>query len=565
VLRELSVRNLALIEDARVELGPGFNAWTGETGAGKSLLLTALNLVLGGKASADLVREGKAEAIAVAVFEVEGNDLKAEVETILGGPLEDDTLILTRRVSAQGRSAASVCGLPVNASTLRRLAEHLIDVHNQDDGRDLLDPNHQRDLLDAHGGLEDLVGKYKARREAHAKLRERRLELLAAADRRARELALLTFERDELQAAAPRAGEYRELAATAHRLAHAKQFREAVGDGYRLLYEADHSAQGLLERVARTLASHAESSAEVAEAARTLDRLADETREVAYTLRALGREREDPAMLEEVEARLALYRKLSARFRLDPDALSDRLEAVEAELARLGRDEADLLALDVPLAESWKQLKDAAGALTDARRRAGKAFAKAVQGRFAGLCLNGARLSVTVEPISLGDDPTATPPPEGGADRVEFVFAPNPGEPPTPLRRTASGGERSRVTLAIKAVLADVDRVPTLVFDEIDTGVGGRLGNHLGRVLADIGRRRQVLCITHLPQMASYAEHQWVVRKEGQRGRTRTVIERLDDDQRVEELATMLRGDAAAERTKQEARAMLVEARAGTA
>ncbi|HEU5117298.1 MAG TPA: DNA repair protein RecN, partial [Isosphaeraceae bacterium] len=179
------------------------------------------------------------------------------------------------------------------------------------------------------------------------------------------------------------------------------------------------------------------------------------------------------------------------------------------------------------------------------------------------LSLGEARLSVEIQSESLGDDPTVCPPPEGGADRVEIVFAPNPGETPRALRKIASGGELSRITLAIKTVLAEVDRVPTLVFDEIDTGVGGRLGSVLGRMMASLGEHRQVICITHLPQMASFAAHQWVIRKVAERGRTRTTILPLAEEARVEELAAMLRGDSAAESTRQEAQAMLAEARSG--
>ncbi len=176
------------------------------------------------------------------------------------------------------------------------------------------------------------------------------------------------------------------------------------------------------------------------------------------------------------------------------------------------------------------------------------------------LNLAEARLSVEIEPLPLGDDPTVATPPEDGADRVEIVFTPNPGEAPRPLRKIASGGEISRVTLAVKTVLAEVDRVPTLVFDEIDTGVGGRLGAVLGKMMAELGKHRQIVCITHLPQMASFARQQWVIRKQTERGRTRTTIRPLADGERVEELAAMLRGDSAAESTRQEAQAMLAEA-----
>jgi DNA repair protein RecN (Recombination protein N) len=563
MLRELSVQNLALIEDARVELQEGYCAWTGETGAGKSLLLTALGLVLGGKASADLVRAGKGEARAAAVFEVPDPATRGDVEAILGGPLDDDQLILTRRVSAQGRSSAHANGMPVTVATLQALGALLIDVHGQREGHALLDPDRQRDLLDAHGGHEPARAEYRARREAHDVLRRRRLELIRAAEDRRRRRALLEFERDELKALDPRPGENEELVREAHRMASAEQLRAATAEGYALLYEADHSAQGLLERVARLVAPLADAIPELASAAADLDRLADEVREVAYSLRDLGHDSEDdPARLEEIEARLASYRRLAARFRCAPDELAARRDEVEGQLAAIEQDEADLAGLDGPLADAWRALVEAATALSAARQKTSKAFARAIQGRLKALGLEGAKLAVEVSAQDPGDDPTAAPPPEAGLDRVEFVFSPNPGEAPRPLRKIASGGELSRVTLAVKTVLAGADRVPTLVFDEIDSGVGGRLGAVLGRTLAELARHHQVICVTHLPQMASYAHRQWVVRKQVERGRTRTTITPLDEADRVDEIAAMLRGDSAAEGTRQEALSMLLEAQA---
>ena len=301
MLRELSVQNLALIEDVHVELQDGYTAWTGETGAGKSLLLTALSLVLGGKASADLVRAGKTEARAAAVFEVTDPRLKAEIETLLGGPLDDDTVILTRRVSAQGRGSAQANGLPVTVATLQALGERLVDIHGQNEGRALIDPDRQRSLLDAHGGLDPLLADYRTHRSRHESLRRRRLDLIKNAKDRQRERALLEFERDELTAADPKPGESRDLAREAHRLANVGQLREAVAEGYSLLYEADRSAQGLLERVARRIGPLADSAPELAQAASDLGRLADETREIAYTLRDLGRSSDDdPERLDEV-------------------------------------------------------------------------------------------------------------------------------------------------------------------------------------------------------------------------------------------------------------------------
>jgi DNA repair protein RecN (Recombination protein N) len=562
MLRELSVQNLALIEDIQVELEEGFCAWTGETGAGKSLLLTALGLALGGKASADLVRAGKAEARAAAVFNVRDRSLRNEVETILGGSLENDELIVTRRVTSQGRSSAQVNGMPVTIGTLQHLGELLVDIHGQFEGRALLDPDRQRSLLDAFGGLAPQLEEYRWARIAHDALRRKRIDLLETAQERHRERALLEFERDELAAAEPRAGEYEELIRESHVLANAEALRTAASEGYKLLYEADNSAQEILGRVARILEPLAGSVSELAEAALTLGRLAEETREVAYSLRELGQGwDDDPERLEQIEARLALYRRLASRFQCSPDELVGRRAETESKLAVIERDEQDLQQLDEPLAEAFASMIKAAAALSSARCHAAKAFAGAIQPRLKPLGLEQSRLTAEIETDHPGTDPTAPPPPEAGLDRVELVFLSNPGESARPLRRIASGGELSRVTLAAKTVLAGIDRIPTLIFDEIDAGVGGRLGAALGKTLAELSRHHQVICVTHLPQLASYARRQWAIRKQTERKRTRTTIYALSDAERVDELAAMLRGESAAEGTRQEALAMLKEAR----
>ncbi len=563
MLRELSVQNLALIEDVRVELENGYCAWTGETGAGKSLLLTALTLVLGGKASADMIRSGKVEARAAAVFLVADPGLKTEIEDTLGGTLEDDALIITRRITSQGRGSAHANGLPVTITTLQKLGASLVDIHGQLEGRALLDPSRQRDLLDAFGGLGEKVNAYRKAREIHEALRQKRQLLIDSADARERERALLEYEREELSAAEPSSGEYSELVRQAHLLKNAGQIRATAAAAYSLLYEADHSAQDVLTRVARSLDPLSQAAAELDEAVKTLERLADETREVAFSLRGLATTwGDDPARLEQLETRMATYRRLAARFHCTPDDLADRLAATEAKLKRFEREETDLVALDRPLADAWAALELTAVKLTKARLKLAADFARIIERQLRPLGLGSATLSVAVETRELGDDPHAVAPSDAGIDRVEMLFSANPGEPPRPLRKIASGGELSRLTLAVKSVLAAVDRVPTLIFDEIDAGVGGRLGSALGKSLAGLARNHQIICVTHLPQMASYADRHWVIRKRTDRGRSRTTITALDDHERVDELAAMLRGESAAEGTRQEAMAMLSEARA---
>jgi DNA repair protein RecN (Recombination protein N) len=562
MLRALSVQNLALIEDVHVELEGGYCAWTGETGAGKSLLLTALGLVLGGKASADLIRSGKSEARAAATFELNDSSLKAEIEAILGGPLDEEELILIRRVAAGGRGSAHVNGLPVTVGTLQKLGERLVDIHGQLEGRALLQPHEQRALLDAYGCLEEKVSTYRAARDAHEALRRKRQTLLETAEARQRQRALLEFERDELAAADPRAGEYDELTREAQRLACAEQIKAAAVAGYSLLYESDRSAQDLLTGVARTLESLTSSAPELAEAAGTLERLADETREVAFSLRDIAHGwDDDPARLEELEARMALYRRLAGRFHCTADDLASRRAAIDVSLGALERDEVDLLEMDLPLAGAWQAVQTAAAALSSARRKVCRHFERVVQEQLKPLGLGDARLTVAIETDELAGDPLTAIAPGSGVDHVEIQFSANPGEELRPLRKIASGGELSRLTLAVKTVLAAVDRVSTLVFDEIDAGVGGRLGSALGKALAELALYHQVICVTHLPQMASFADRQWVIRKHVERGRSRTTITPLDEPERIAELAAMLRGDSAAEGTLQEATSMLREAR----
>ena len=562
MLRELSVQNLALIEDARIDLRPGYCSWTGETGAGKSLLLTALGLVLGGKASADLIRAGRDEARAAVAIDLADPALRADLEAILGGPIDDDHLILTRRVTASGRTSAHANGLPVPVATLKVLGERLIDIHGQHETRALLDPDRQRSLLDVFGAVEPTLASFRQARDAHAALLDRRAALIKDAEQRDRERAFLVFESEELAAARPVAGEYDELAREAHRLANAEQIRSVAQNGFALLYESDRSAQGLLERVARSLTPLTDAVPEFADASADLERLADEVREVAYALRRFGQTwDDDPDRLEEVESRLALYRRLATRYRCSPDDLVTRLDVSSRKLATLENAVADLAALDAPTRLAWNEVVLLGQALTRARAETASRFARAVQGHLKALGLGDALLLVDLASAPSGDDPFALPAPAGGFDRVEIQFAPNRGEPTRPLRKVASGGELSRVMLAVKTALAAADRVPTLVFDEIDTGVGGRLGAALGRKLAELARHHQVICVTHLPQVASYADHQWIIRKQTDRGRTRTTITPLDEAGRVNEIAAMLRGDAAAEGTRQEAVLMLAEAR----
>jgi DNA repair protein RecN (Recombination protein N) len=562
MLRELAVQNLALIEDVRVELRPGFCAWTGETGAGKSLLLGALGLLLGDRGSADLLRAGADELRVTGRFELETPELKADVEKVLDYALEDGEVILARRLSRNGRSHAYVNDQPVAVATLKQLGGLLVDIHGQRESESLLEPAYQLRLLDAYGRLDAPRQAYLGLADEVRALRRRLAKLSAEREQRLRELSLLRFEREELDAARPEPGEVAELTRERERLANAQNLQAFAAQGYGRLYEEDGSVVEQLGRLQREAHGWEALDPGLAEVVRRLDGLQSEVQDVAQTLNRLGQHWEaDPERLAEVEQRLQLLKRLEAKYRRPLDELIVYRVGLDEQEAKLQRDEDDLGGVQSELSAAYGKLKVAAAELSRQRAKVAKKLAAEVQKQLADLGMSGARLTAALEPLPLGDDPAAGEVPSWGADALELTLAANPGEPARPLRKVASGGELSRTMLALKTVLAGHDRLGTLVFDEIDANVGGRLGDVLGQKLAALGQTHQVVCVTHLPQVASYARSHWTIRKSRRGNRTVTQIAPLREDERLEELASMLRGEARGETTRKEAAAMLEAAR----
>jgi DNA repair protein RecN (Recombination protein N) len=562
MLRELAVQNLALIEDVRAELRPGFCSWTGETGAGKSLLLGALGLLLGERGSADLIRAGAEELRVAGRFELEDAGLRAEVERVLGAALEEDEVILARRLSRGGRSQAYVNDQPAAVATLRQVGGLLVNIHGQRENESLLQPAYQLQLLDAYGHLAAPRQKYLDLAETVRGLRRRRAALAAERERRQRELALLRFEREELDGARLEPGEVAERARERERLAHAQGLQAFAAAGYARLYEEDGSVLDQLGRLQREAENWAALDPGLDEVVRRLEGLQGEVQDLAETLNRLGQRWEaDPERLAEVEQRLQFLRRLETKYRKSVDDLIVYRVGLDEQEARLQREEDDLGGTEAELAAAYARLREAAAELSKQRARAVKKFAAEAQKQLADLGMAEARLSAALEPVPLGDDPAASEIPAWGAEQLELTLAANPGEPALPLRKVASGGELSRTMLALKTVLAGHDRPGTLVFDEIDANVGGRLGDVLGQKLAALGQTHQVICVTHLPQVASYARAHWTIRKSRRGGRTVTQIHELGEADRLEELASMLRGEARGETTRKEAAAMLEAAR----
>jgi DNA repair protein RecN (Recombination protein N) len=562
MLRELSVQNLALIEDVRVELQPGFCVWTGETGAGKSLLLGALGLLLGERGSADLLRAGADELRITGRFELESPELRREVEAVLNAPLEDDEIILSRRLTRAGRSHAYVNDQPAAVSTLKQVGELLVDVHGQRESESLLHPAYQMQLLDAFGGLEAPRKSYLKQAEKVRELRRRYTALSSARQQRQRELALVRFEREELDEAALEPGEIAEKTRERERLANAQNLQTFAEQAASQLYDDDGSVVERLGRLHHEAQTWAALDPGLEEVVRRLEESQAEVEETTRALRKLAQHWEaNPERLEEVEQRLQFLRRMETKYRRSLEDLVVYRVGLDEQETRLQKDEDDLSGIQSELAEEYGKLKTAAADLSKQRRKVAKRLASETQKQLADLGMAEARLDALLEPLPLGDDPATAEIHAWGSDQLELTLAANPGEPARPLRKVASGGELSRTMLALKTVLSGHDRPGTLVFDEIDANVGGRLGDILGQKLAALGRTNQVICVTHLPQVASYARWHWTIRKTRRGNRTLTQIQTLKEADRLEELASMMRGASRGETTRQEAAAMLEAAR----
>lgn len=564
MLRELAVQNLAVIEDVRVELRPGFCAWTGETGAGKSLLLGALGLLLGDRGSAELIRTGADELRVTGRFEFAKPDQRAAAEAILNDTLPDDELVITRRLARSGRSTALVNEQPVAVTTLRKLGEILVDVHGQRESYSLLQPAYQLELLDAFGKLTDLRQKYVAAAERVRDLRRRHRALAEARQARQRELALVRFERDELDAANLEAGELPELQKEREKLVHAQSLAAFTATVAARLYDDEGSVVETLGRLLKEAHHWAGLDKKLAEVAARLDALRPEVQDLAETCRDLSERFEaDPERLDEIERRVQSLKKLEAKYGRPADELIAYRDSLGAKEADLRKQEDDLSGVEAELRPAFAELKAAADLLSKQRAKVAKKLVGEAQRHLADLQMAKAKLDAILESHPLGADPLAGDVPAFGIDQLEIMLTANPGEPARPLRKVASGGELSRTMLALKTVLAAHDPVRTLVvFDEIDANVGGRLGDVLGQKLAGLGATHQVLCVTHLPQVASYAASHWTIRKQSAGKRTATTIMPLETDAgRVEELALMLRGESRSDTTRKEAAEMLNAAR----
>lgn len=561
-MRELHVRDFALLEDVRVEFAAGLNVLTGETGAGKSMLVDALGAVLGQRTPVDVVRIGSGSARVTAVFDVSRLPQARALIEELGLPWEEGTLVLVREIG--GRARAYVNGEPVTVGILRRLGSALAEIHGQHEGQRLLEPATHRALLDDFGGGEVLPRRARVE-ELYGRWRTLRAELRAlelSEQERAHRVDLLRFQVSEIDAVRPRPGEVEELAALRHRLLNAQRLRDSVRAAYEALYGQEGAA---LDRVGQALALLKQATGwdvaltAVVEALEGVEvQLADLSREIHA---AIERAEADPARLEEVEDRLLALRGLLRKYGQTVEAVLQYRDRAAAELLALENVDTRRAELEGELERTEAELAATVQKLSEARGELARRLEKAVLRHLQDLAMPAARFRVRLEAdedphgLSVGGRRVSVGP--WGVDRVEFLLSTNPGEPPRPLQRIASGGELSRVMLALRTVLAQADPPAVMVFDEVDAGVGGRTGYVLGTKLRELTRACQVLCVTHLPQIAALAHHHLSIRKVTEQGRTRTVVEVLRSEARVEEIARMLSGPQPTETARRHARELL--------
>ena len=553
MLTHLQIRDFAIIDAVELELATGLTALTGETGAGKSILVDAVLLAIGGRADAGVVRHGTERAEITATFELK--DQAAAREWLAAQDIEADGEVMLRRVvGADGRSRAYINGQAQPLSQVRALGELLLDIHGQQEFLTLIRRETQRALVDAHGGHEALLGPVATLARACRAVDQELGALRAAAAERDSRLELLRYQVKELEALALKDGEAAELLAEAQRLAHRGRLAESAQAALALVYEGEgHDAHTLTGRAAATLRNVAELDPRLRPVGAFIEEALIPLKEAGQALAAyLDSLEVDPKRQELVEQRIASIEQLARKHHVAPADLAGQLTTLAAELGALERAETTLGELEQRRATLAADYGKAAAALTAARRKAAKALAGAVTSLMRGLGMPGGVFEVDVGvPAEAGIE-------AAGVDVIEFRVSANPGQPPKPIAKVASGGELSRISLAVQVAAArEVGGATCMIFDEVDAGVGGAVAEMVGRELAALGRRGQVLCVTHLPQVASQADHQIRVAKLSDGRASRTVLTVLSHAERVEELARMLAGVEVTATAREHARELL--------
>ena len=535
MLKELHIENIAVIEKADIEFGEGLNVLTGETGAGKSIIIDSLGAVLGARTSRDLIRSGEERGAVSAVFDTHAADSWLEDNGIDAS----DELILHRRITEDGKTACRVCGVPVTAGQLRELGGLLLDIHGQNDGRQLMDETRHLGYLDAFSGLEPELADYGSCYEKYKSIAAQLKKLDMDEAEKERLTENLRFVVNELEKADIKPGEEAEKTARRDLLHNAEKINEAIDLAYNELSGADENAVALSADAGMLISRAAYITDELKETAELINSASAQLNDAAERLRDF-RESLDfsPEEYDELETRLAQLRKLERKYGEDEAGLITRLKSSRERLDELEYSGDMSEKLRRELEQQSKICLASAQKLSQKRKAASSVLEKRIESELRGLNMPSVKFAVEFSAVS-----SATGFNSRGCDEVCFLMSANAGESPGKISRIASGGELSRIMLAMKNVFAENDAVPTMVFDEIDTGVSGIAAQRVGEKLADLSEKKQVICVTHLPQIAAMADSHYIIQKSEAGGRTYTSVELLDMDGRKRELARLHGGD----------------------
>ena len=567
MLREISIKNFALIEALQLEFDPSFNVLTGETGAGKSIIIDALGLALGGRFSAEMIRTGAENALVEAIFLTDNRpDLDAYLNEI-GVPIQpDQSLLIQREIGATGKNRCRVNGQLVTVLTLNKIGEFLVDIHGQHEHQSLLFPEKQLELLDEYTGRECIATRealglvfkeWRESEEEYQSLQQNEADL-------ARKIELLQFQIDEILQARLILGEDEDLLKEREVLSSSEKLFEAAAESYRALYDSEEgrAAAELLGEAQRSLDQVAAIDPRLSQVLETLREAACQVEEVSRELRNYQDQIQfDPKRLREIEDRLDEIGRLKRKYGQSLAEVLNYSDKCSQELAGISHREERLQELEIFLSGIKARLGAMVVSLSGMRQQGATRLEQAIVKQLTELNMDKTQFKIGLNQVeSSAGVPFQDKVVEvvrTGADKIEFMVAPNPGESLKPMTKIASGGELSRIMLALKSILADLDQVPTMVFDEVDVGIGGRTAQAVAEKMLRIGQSRQVICVTHLPQIASLAKQHFYIEKQVVGARTEVSVRALLMSERIEELSRMLGGAQVTETTKQHAREML--------
>jgi len=537
MLRELKIKDFAIVDSLSIEFQAGLNVLSGETGAGKSIIIGALELLLGARAQSDHIRSGRKSAEVQAFFEVDGSPVLEKL-----GIDPDDGVVIRRIISANGKGRAYLNDSLVNVKTLEEFGRDLVDIHGQHDHQSLTSRDRQLRFIDSFGRLDKLLEDYRNVYEELNTTEKELARLRNLAQERAHRTDLLKFQVDEITSADISPGEISSLEEERKILFHSTRLRELCEESYSLLYDSDSSVIDGLNRVVSNLESIAEYDSSAQEALELLNATSPLLSDCASALRDM-RERydADPDRLDAVEKRLDTLRTLQKKYGDTEEEILAYLERAREELDSLVHHDERVQELEERVESLRSEVAKKAAEITERRTAAAQEVQKLVSAQLSALAFEKAVFAVEVSQKKDGEGRPVFGP--GGCDEVEFLFTANPSEPLRPLKKVASGGELSRVMLAIKSVFAEIDDVPVMVFDEIDAGIGGRTALSVGEALYGLARNHQILCITHLPQIASKADAHFCIEKHQKAKKVDVEVKLLEGADRVREIARMLSGD----------------------